>query len=87
MTGQPPPGSLTEAEYDGRAGFVCAIVAGQPPTIEADTALLPRLHEFREKLTEDGLDHHDRPVVNVEAAAMAWLREEWRDDILGERNG
>ncbi len=57
------------------------------PTIEAATALLPRLHELREKLTEDGLDHHDRPVVNVEAAAMAWLWEEWRDDILGERNG
>jgi excisionase family DNA binding protein len=58
-----------------------------PPTAEAVVALLPRLHELRQRLTDTGLDQHDRPVVNVEANARAWLWEEWRDAILGERNG
>ncbi len=58
-----------------------------PPSVETVVALLSRLHELRQTLTDTGLDQHDRPVVNVDAAATAWLWEEWRDDILGERNG
>lgn len=59
----------------------------EPPTHDAAAALLPRLHELRERLAVDGLDQHGRPVGNDEMAALGWLWEEWRDDILGERNG
>jgi excisionase family DNA binding protein len=58
-----------------------------PPTDVGAAALLRRLHELRERVTVTGLDAHGSPVGNVDAAALAWLWEEWRDDILGERNG
>lgn len=55
--------------------------------MEAAARLVLRLDELREMLRRDGIDQHRRPVGNVEEAALGWLWEEWRDGILGDRNG
>jgi hypothetical protein len=57
------------------------------PTMEAAAELVPRLDELRARLRRDGIDQHRRPVGNLEEAALGWLWEEWRDGILGDRNG
>jgi hypothetical protein len=57
------------------------------PSEEEAATMLPRLHELRAKVERDGVDQHGRAMPNLDAAAMGWLREEWRADRLGPANG
>ncbi|HUY57148.1 MAG TPA: helix-turn-helix domain-containing protein [Candidatus Micrarchaeaceae archaeon] len=57
------------------------------PCVEEAASMLPRLAELRDRLAKDGRDWHGRTISQPLEAALGQLWEEWRDTLLGFRNG
>ena len=49
--------------------------------------MIPRFIQIRDRLVHEGQDWHGRPLGDPVQAALGQLWEEWRDNILGVRNG